>query len=140
MVIAERFYFHKRGEAVGECIAKFDMALRKLAIHCKFRAALEESLHDCFVCGLQHEGTQRQFLFESSLTYQRALEIAKAMEMADTNTKSFKISEPPIRKVNRQIPRSGNSLPCRSCGMAAGDGVAGAAWDAPLFMAILLHV
>ena len=36
--------------------------------------------------------------------------------MADTNTKSCKVSEPPIRKVNRQIPRSGDLRPCRSCG------------------------
>ena len=34
---------HKRVQAVGESVAEFDAALRKLAIHC-----------DQFVCGLQH--------------------------------------------------------------------------------------
>ena len=48
------------------------------------------------VCGVQHEGTQW-----------RLLEIAKAMETADTNTKSFNVSEPAIRKENRQIPPFG---------------------------------
>ena len=38
------------------------------------------------------------------------------METADTNTKFFKIPEPPIRKVSRQIPRTGDLRPCRSCG------------------------
>ena len=36
MVITERFYFQKRVETVGESIAEFDAALRKLAIHCEF--------------------------------------------------------------------------------------------------------
>ena len=58
LVIAERFSFHKRLQAVGESIAEFDAALRKLAIHCEFGAMLKESLHDRFVRRLQHEGTQ----------------------------------------------------------------------------------
>ena len=116
MVIAERFYFHKRAQAVGESIADFDAALRKLALHCEFGATLEESLRDRFVCGLQHESTQRRLLSEPALTYQKALDIAKAMETADSNTKSFKDPEPPIRKVYSQIPRSEDSRLCRSCG------------------------
>ena len=115
-VIAERFYFHKRVQATGESIADFDAALRKLATHCEFGATLEETLRDRFVCGLQHEATQRRLLSKSGLTYQKALEIAQAMERADTHTQSFKDSEPPIRKVSRQIPRSENSRPCRNCG------------------------
>ena len=64
IVIAERFYFHKRVQAVGESIAEFNAALRKLAIHCEFGATLAESLRDRFVCGLQHEATQRRLLLE----------------------------------------------------------------------------
>ena len=109
LVIVERFYFHKRIQAVGESIADFDAALRKLAIHCEFGATLEESLHDRFVCGLQHEATQRRLLSESAQTYQRVVEIAKAMETADTNTKSFKVSEPPIRKVSRASLAAANA-------------------------------
>ena len=116
MVIAERFYFHKRAQAVGESIADFDAALRKIVLNCEFGATLEESLRDRFVCGLQHEATQRRLLSEPALTYQKAFEIAKAMETADTNRKSFKDPEPPIRKVYRQIPRSKDSRPCHSCG------------------------
>ena len=110
MVIAEKFYFYKRVQAVGESIVEFDAALRKLAIQCEFGAALEESLRDRFVCGLQHQRTQQRLLPESGLTYQRALETAKAMETADTNTKSFNVSEPPIRNVNRKIPSFGKFL------------------------------
>ena len=74
--------------------------MRKLAIHCEFRATLEESLHDRLVCGLQYESSQKRLLSESPLTYQKALEIANAMETADTNTKIFNDPEPPIRKVS----------------------------------------
>ena len=116
LVIAERFYFHKRAQAVGESIADFDAALRKLAIHCEFGATLEESLRNRFVCGLQHEAIQKRLLSESALTYPRALEIAKAMESAETSTKSLKVPEPPIRKVSRQTPRSEDLRSCRSCG------------------------
>ena len=115
-VIAERFHFHKRVQAMGESIADIDAALRKHATHCEFGATLEETLRDRFVCGLQHEATQRRLLSESRLTYQKALEIGQAMEAADTNTKSFKEPESPIRKVSRQISRSEELRPCRSCG------------------------
>ena len=61
-VILERFYFHKRVQAVGETITDFKLALRNLAIHFQFGATLEESLRDRVVCGLQHEATQRRLL------------------------------------------------------------------------------
>ena len=115
-VIAERFYFHKRVQAMGESIADFDVALRKLATHCEFGATLEETLRDRLVCGLRHEAIQRRLLSKSGLTYQKALETAQAMESADTNTQSFKDPEPPIRKVSRRIPRSEELRSCRSCG------------------------
>ncbi len=35
-VIAERFHFYKRDQAVGESVAEFDAVLRNLATHCDF--------------------------------------------------------------------------------------------------------
>ena len=46
LVIAERFHFHRRIQAVDESIDEFDAALRNLAIHCEFGGTLEETLHD----------------------------------------------------------------------------------------------
>ena len=57
-VIAERFHFHKRDQAVGESIMEYDAALRKLAIHCTFGTYFEEALRDRFVCGLRNEAMQ----------------------------------------------------------------------------------
>ena len=115
-VIAERFHFHRRTQAAGESIAEFDAALRKLATHCEFGTTLEETLRDRFVCGLQHETIQRRLLSEATLTYQKALEIAKGMEAADSSTKSFKTSEPSIKKITSRLPRSADHKTCYRCG------------------------
>ena len=63
-VIAERFHFHKRDQSMGECVADFDAALRKLVIHCNFADTLEDTHRDRFVCGLCSEAMQRQLLSE----------------------------------------------------------------------------
>ena len=116
LVIVERFYFHKRVQASDESIAEFDAALRKLAIHCEFGEMLEEVLRDRFVCGLRHEATQRRLLSETMLTYQKALEIAKGMEAADSNTVSFKAKEPVIHKVKDRIHQGAGKKTCYRCG------------------------
>ena len=108
VVIAERFHFHKRDQAVGETISEFDAALRKLATHCKFG---EEALRDRFVCGLRHEAIQRRFLSETDLTYAKAMEIAQGMEAADRHSKSLKTSEPAIRAL-----KFTSHSPCYRCG------------------------
>ena len=79
LVRAELFDFHKCEQIVGETIADFDAALRKLAIYCQFGDTLEEILRDRFVCWLYHDSIQRQLLSETTLTYMyhKALELQK---------------------------------------------------------------
>jgi len=115
-VIAERFYFHKRNQAVGESIAEFDASLRKLAVHCEFGDKLDDALRDRFVCGLRHESIQRRLLSEKTLTYKKAMEIAQGMEAADQNTKAFKSTEQPVRKLHSSPsqPRSSQQI-CYRC-------------------------
>ena len=60
---------------------------------------LEEILPDWILCGLSNEAIQCRLLTEHDLTYQKALDIAKAMEGADSNTISLKTQELPINKV-----------------------------------------
>ena len=55
VVIAERFHFHKRNQAMGESIADYDAAFRRLATHCKFGNHLEDALRNRFVCGIRNE-------------------------------------------------------------------------------------
>jgi len=61
----------------------YEAALRKFATYCAFKDNLAETLHDCFVCGLSHKTIQCHLLAETTLTYVKALEIARGMESAD---------------------------------------------------------
>ena len=115
-VITERFHFHNRDQAAGESIADFDAILRKLAVHCQFGKTLPETLRDRFVCGLRHEAIQRRLLSESTLTYERALEIARGMESADKDTKAFKTTDPIIKKLGTRPQKSTNTRNCYRCG------------------------
>ena len=117
VVIAERFHFHKRDQAAGETIVEFDAALRKLAAHCEFGATLEDALRDRFVCGLRHENIQRRLLSEKDLTYAKALDVARVMEAAASNTKSFKTA---IRKFSVVPARSKEAKNnCYLCGRSS---------------------
>ena len=58
LVIAERFYFHRSQQGVGESIADFVAGLRRRATHCEFGGYLDESLRDRFVCGVRSEATR----------------------------------------------------------------------------------
>ena len=99
--IAERFQFHKRNQEVGESVAEYDAALRKLAVNCKFGTVLQETLRDRFVCGLRHEAIQRRLLSETALTYAKAIETARAMEAADEDTLAFKRPDLSVHKLSK---------------------------------------
>jgi len=47
-------------------------------------------IRDYLVCGINYESTQRKLLAEKNLTYEKPLEIALAMEMAEQGTKDLK--------------------------------------------------
>ena len=59
LVIAERFHFHRRSQAVRESISEYMAELRRLTTHCKFGAFLDEALRDRLVCGLRNEAIHR---------------------------------------------------------------------------------
>ena len=115
-VIAERFHFHKRGQATGESVADFDAALRKLAIHCNFADTLEDTLRDRFVCGLCSEAMQRRLLSEKGLSYRKAMDVALAMEAAERETKALKHAASTIHKFASQDSRRKERSCCYRCG------------------------
>ena len=113
LVIAERFHFHRRAQAVGESIAEYLAELRRLSTHCKFGAYLEEALRDRLVCGLRSEPIQRKLLTEADLTLARAQELSLGMEAADRNAKSLKAAEPTLNLVTTKS--------CYRCGKTSHD-------------------
>ena len=102
IVIAERFYFHRRGQQPGESIAQYVAELRRLAIHCEFAGYLEDALRDRFVCGIRSESIQRSLLTEKDLTLARAIELAQGMEAAEKNAQCFKGTEATIQRIRHQ--------------------------------------
>ena len=109
-MIAERFHFHKRNQALGESIADYDAALRRFATHCKFDNYLEDALRDRFVCGLRNEAIQKRLLAETDLTLSKAMELAQGMEAADRNTRLFKGMELAVNRLGGwQSQGQGNS-------------------------------
>lgn len=97
--IMERYHFHKRDQLIGETVAMYDAAL---AAHCKFDAALQNTLRDRFVYVLCHSTIQRRLFSENALTYTKALEIAKTMEAADTDSQKPDMT---VQKIEAQKRR-----------------------------------
>lgn len=85
VIIAERFQFHRRNQAVGETVAEYEAELRKLATHCAFGDYPAEAIRDRIVCGPRSESTQKRLPSEDDLTLAKTIEIAQGMEAADRN-------------------------------------------------------
>ncbi|PAA84717.1 hypothetical protein BOX15_Mlig028849g1 [Macrostomum lignano] len=111
-VIAERFRFYKRVQKDGESAAQFLATLRSLAETCDFGTFLEDALCDCFVCGLREPQVQKRLLTVSTLTLEKAKEIAQAAEIAEAEANSWR-AKPEVNLVGKAAsPRR----PCMRCG------------------------
>ena len=115
-LIAERLHFHKREQGKGETIAEFDAALRKLAVHCQFGETLEASLRDRFVCGLCHNTIQRWLLSETTLTYHKALEIARGMDRPTERQRFLSRQTQQSIKLGTRSQKSRVFQSCHHCG------------------------
>lgn len=80
--IMENYRFHLRKQADDETVEEFSIALRKLAIHCKFGEYLCTALRNQFVFGLRSVRIQNRLLETTALTMDGALTTAKAMELS----------------------------------------------------------
>ena len=110
LVIAERFYFHRRNQLSTESIAEYMAELRKLAMHCEFRDYLNDTLRDRLVCGLVNQNIQKKLLSEDRLTLKKAVEIAQGMEAAEANMKKLQVSElVPVNSVQQTAKKSGKN-------------------------------
>ncbi|XP_065195816.1 uncharacterized protein LOC135827216 [Sycon ciliatum] len=82
LVIGERYRFYQRNQRQGESIVSSVAELRRLARTCEFKAHLPEALRDRFVCGLRGAGVRRKLLATDSLTFDKAVSVTKAQELA----------------------------------------------------------
>ncbi|XP_063616234.1 uncharacterized protein LOC134796931 [Cydia splendana] len=84
-LLAERYRFRNRKQKTGESVADFVADLKKLAKHCVFGTQLTENLRDQLVCGLCDETIRQRLFTEDNIAFDRALQVAVAMEAAQTN-------------------------------------------------------
>ena len=121
--IMQRYRFNTRHRQPGETVATYVAQLKKLGEHCNFHS-LEEMVRDRLVCGIADGRIQRRLLQEPDLDYQKALDIALAMELANqdiTHLQQQQHSTHHIKRVH-QTPRPSHkptrptSSPCYRCG------------------------
>jgi len=91
--IVQRYKFYNRVRAEGETVANYIASLRAIAKYCDYGDTLNMMLRDRLVCGINHQGIQRRLLAEKSLPFDKALEIALAVETAEKDMKQ--IQKPP---------------------------------------------
>lgn len=91
LVMVNRCKFNTHSRRHGESIGDYVVALRDLALNCKFgsTAQLEEMLRDWLVCGVNHSGIQRTLLAEGELTYSSTLKLAQTVEASEQDAKKL---------------------------------------------------
>lgn len=78
LVIAERFWFHKRNWGKRK---QYVAVLKRLSEHCEFGEYLEDALWNRFVCGLKCETVQKHLLTEKDVMFLKAFDYAVLAEV-----------------------------------------------------------
>ena len=84
--ITENFKFYNRKQQPQEDISAFTNALNNPSLHCNFGDFKDKALLNQFVVGVRDTRLQRRLLETADLTYDRAVQIAAAMELTDKET------------------------------------------------------
>ncbi|CAI5683364.1 unnamed protein product [Oreochromis niloticus] len=128
-VVAERYRFRQRAQAVGESTDHYVAALRELVKQCKFGAMENEMLRDQLVEKTNNARIRERLLMEEDLTLDRALEIARRTEAAIADAKAIAVGETkPVAAVQVQkkmrkpkykaAKKADTALTCYRCGSA----------------------
>ena len=83
--IVERYRFNTCDRQPNQKMTDYIALLRRRSEHCNYGDKLEEQLRDRLVCGVKDNNIQRRLLSEEKLTLKRAVEIAVALEQAESN-------------------------------------------------------
>ncbi|XP_025999364.1 uncharacterized protein K02A2.6-like [Astatotilapia calliptera] len=88
--IVQRWKFNTRNRRPEESVGDYVAELRKLAQDCNFGDSLTVMLRDRLVCGISDDRIQGRLLAEDSLTFEKALKFAQAMEAANRDIVDLK--------------------------------------------------
>ncbi|XP_077519781.1 uncharacterized protein LOC144129488 [Amblyomma americanum] len=102
-VVAERHRFSRRVQQAGESVNEYITALRELSATCSFPVK-EDSLRDQFVAGISSRSLSERLLLEgSSLSFARAVLLARQFEQAYNDLQEF---PSPVQSKLRRLPLS----------------------------------
>ena len=130
--IYERFVFYRCNQNMGESISNYVARIKALAGTCEFNENLEEMLRDRFIQGINNSDTQHLLLTDKTMTFQKAVDLARSRETAtkeiagfsqplvevnrihnSTHKSSVRKTKPPMGQSNANIKPS---QPCSGCG------------------------
>jgi hypothetical protein len=100
-VTMSRHFFFTRKQLPGETIESFVANLETLSFACEFKELRDSLVRDMFIANLNQNMShiRQRLLQESSLTLQKALEIAKTIVIAQENTLKIESSDKSRRKI-----------------------------------------
>ena len=87
--IVQRYKFNSWVRQDGESVAIYVSELRALAQYYNFGETLEVMLQGRIVCGINDQQTQKKLLAEKTLSFDRAMEIALAIESANKRARDI---------------------------------------------------
>ena len=106
LVVAESYRFHRCFQEENETVSVYSACLQHLASSCNFGEFLNRLLRDQFVCGIHNPATRKKLLSEDR-TFQKAMEVANADEIAAKE--SIQVQQQlsqPVHAVAKDSPQS----------------------------------
>ena len=87
--VAESYRFHHTLQSENETVTEYANKLKRLAVNCNFDTYLTRALRDQFVGGVKSQATKKKLLSEDR-TFEQALKVAQADELAEKESKQLK--------------------------------------------------
>lgn len=128
-IVAERYRFRQRAQAVGESIDHYIAALRELVKKCDFGAMEDEMLRDQIVEKTNSARIRERLLMEEDLKLDKTLDVARRTEAAIADAKTISVTDTkPVAAVHvqkkarnpKQKParKTDGATSCYRCGAA----------------------
>lgn len=100
--IAENYRFHQRKQGEGESVQQFTAALHKLSINCNFGQYIQTALRNQLVFGLSSKRAQSRLLETKDLTFEKAVEMATAMELSEKDVDQIQAGSANVASLNQK--------------------------------------
>lgn len=95
-ITVERYNFFTRKQSSEESIEEYVTKLTNMAIRCDFENLKEQLICDMFVIGISNRKTQEKLLQQEALTIEKAIKIAKSIEISQRETEKLQMSNTKI--------------------------------------------